>query len=99
MKFARVFMIKKVAIVEDDRGLREQLAQILGAARDVRRRWRNSIIAAGTPVAGSSPWCGIALFWCVATAGAPGLRTGRRFRWRQGVLAAWHAKCYGCWVR
>lgn len=29
-------MIKKVAIVEDDRGLREQLAQILGAARDVR---------------------------------------------------------------
>jgi len=28
-------MIKKVAIVEDDRGLREQLAQILGAARDV----------------------------------------------------------------
>lgn len=36
MKFARVFMIKKVAIVEDDRGLREQLAQILGAARDVR---------------------------------------------------------------
>jgi DNA-binding NarL/FixJ family response regulator len=30
------FMIKKVAIVEDDRGLREQLTQILGAARDVR---------------------------------------------------------------
>jgi DNA-binding NarL/FixJ family response regulator len=29
-------MIKKVAIVEDDRGLREQLARILGAARDVR---------------------------------------------------------------
>jgi DNA-binding NarL/FixJ family response regulator len=29
-------MLKKVAIVEDDRGLREQLAQILGAARDVR---------------------------------------------------------------
>ena len=29
-------MIKKVAIVEDDRGLREQLAQILGAALDVR---------------------------------------------------------------
>jgi len=29
-------MIKKVAIVEDDRGLREQLAQILGSARDVR---------------------------------------------------------------
>jgi DNA-binding NarL/FixJ family response regulator len=29
-------MIKKVAIVEDDRGLREQLGQILGAARDVR---------------------------------------------------------------
>jgi DNA-binding NarL/FixJ family response regulator len=29
-------MIKKVAIVEDDRGLREQLAQILGAAPDVR---------------------------------------------------------------
>jgi DNA-binding NarL/FixJ family response regulator len=29
-------MIKRVAIVEDDRGLREQLAQILGAARDVR---------------------------------------------------------------
>ncbi len=29
-------MIKKVAIVEDDQGLREQLAQILGAARDVR---------------------------------------------------------------
>jgi len=29
-------MIKKVAIVEDDWGLREQLAQILGAARDVR---------------------------------------------------------------
>ncbi len=29
-------MIKKVAIVEDDRGLREQLVQILGAARDVR---------------------------------------------------------------
>jgi DNA-binding NarL/FixJ family response regulator len=28
-------MIKKVAIVEDDRGLREQLAQILGGARDV----------------------------------------------------------------
>ncbi len=29
-------MIKKVAIVEDDRGLREQLAKILGAARNVR---------------------------------------------------------------
>ncbi len=29
-------MIKKVAIVEDDRGLREQLAQILASARDVR---------------------------------------------------------------
>jgi DNA-binding NarL/FixJ family response regulator len=29
-------MIKKVAIVEDDRGLREQLAQILGAASDVQ---------------------------------------------------------------
>jgi DNA-binding NarL/FixJ family response regulator len=29
-------VIKKVAIVEDDRGLREQLGQILGAARDVR---------------------------------------------------------------
>ena len=29
-------MLKKVAIVEDDRGLREQLTQILGAARDVR---------------------------------------------------------------
>ena len=29
-------MIKKVAIVEDDRGLRDQLAQILGASRDVR---------------------------------------------------------------
>lgn len=29
-------MIKKVAIVEDDRGLRDQLAQILGGARDVR---------------------------------------------------------------
>ena len=29
-------MLKKVAIVEDDRGLREQLAQILGSARDVR---------------------------------------------------------------
>jgi DNA-binding NarL/FixJ family response regulator len=29
-------MMKKVAIVEDDRGLREQLTQILGAARDVR---------------------------------------------------------------
>jgi len=29
-------VIKKVAIVEDDPGLREQLAQILGAARDVR---------------------------------------------------------------
>jgi DNA-binding NarL/FixJ family response regulator len=29
-------MIKKVAIVEDDGGLREQLAQILGSARDVR---------------------------------------------------------------
>lgn len=28
--------IKRVAIVEDDRGLREQLAQILGAAPDVR---------------------------------------------------------------
>ena len=28
-------MIKKVAIVEDDRGLREQLAQILSAAGDV----------------------------------------------------------------
>lgn len=28
-------MTKRVAIVEDDRGLREQLAQILGAARDV----------------------------------------------------------------
>ncbi len=26
-------MIKQVAIAEDDRGLREQLAQILGAAR------------------------------------------------------------------
>jgi hypothetical protein len=26
-------MIKRVAIVEDDRGFREQLAQILGAAR------------------------------------------------------------------
>jgi DNA-binding NarL/FixJ family response regulator len=29
-------MSKKVAIVEDDRGLREQLAQILGSARDLR---------------------------------------------------------------
>lgn len=29
-------MIKKVAIVEDDNGLREQLAQILGSASDVR---------------------------------------------------------------
>lgn len=29
-------MIKKVAIVEDDRGLREQLAHILGSAGDVR---------------------------------------------------------------
>ena len=29
-------MMKKVAIVEDDRGLREQLAQILSAASDVR---------------------------------------------------------------
>ena len=29
-------MIKKVAIVEDDGGLREQLAHILGSARDVR---------------------------------------------------------------
>ena len=29
-------MMKKVGIVEDDRGLREQLAQILEAARDVR---------------------------------------------------------------
>lgn len=29
-------MTKRVAIVEDDRGLREQLAQILGAAPDVR---------------------------------------------------------------
>jgi DNA-binding NarL/FixJ family response regulator len=29
-------MIKKVAIVEDDRGLRDQLASILGAAPDVR---------------------------------------------------------------
>jgi DNA-binding NarL/FixJ family response regulator len=29
-------MTKKVAIVEDDRGLREQLGQILGAARGVR---------------------------------------------------------------
>jgi len=29
-------VIKKVAIVEDDPGLREQLAQILGTARDVR---------------------------------------------------------------
>jgi DNA-binding NarL/FixJ family response regulator len=29
-------MKKKVAIVEDDQGLREQLAQILGASRDVR---------------------------------------------------------------
>ncbi len=26
-------MIKKVVIIEDDRGLREQLAQIFGAAR------------------------------------------------------------------
>jgi DNA-binding NarL/FixJ family response regulator len=29
-------MLKKVAIVEDDRGLRDQLGQILGTARDVR---------------------------------------------------------------
>lgn len=29
-------MMKKVAIVEDDRGLREQLGQILGTARDLR---------------------------------------------------------------